>query len=242
MKKYFKWLNVRLILIFGLMVFLFSFTSNRNKHRNLREIKVHFKGESKLFITHAAVNKLLIEKSKHPSMIRIDDLDLNRLEASINSHEMVETSDVYLSINGVLKADVQQKTPIARVIQMDDSYYIDNEGLKMPLSSNYSARVPLVSGEITPTNHASLVPVLQQIHKDEYLKKNIIGLQILPSGNLFLNSRGFDGTIEFGKMIDQDLKFKNLKAFFNKAIADSTIQQYKNINLKFTRQVVCTKK
>lgn len=241
MKKYFKWSNVRLLLIFGLMLFLFSFTSHRNKHRNLSEIKVSFKGESKLFLTHEAVNKLLIEKSKDASMIRIVDLDLNTLEQSVNSHEMVERSEVYLSINGVLKADVKQKTPIARFVQFGESYYVDSEGLKMPLSSSFSARVPLVSGTINEINQAALTAILQYIHADEYLKKNITGVQVLSSGNLFLTSRGFEGTIEFGKMIDFDRKFKNLKAFFNKAFADSTIQQYKNINLKFTQQVVCTK-
>ena len=37
------------------------------------------------------------------------------------------------------------------------------------------------------------------------------------------------------------LKIKNYKAFFQKAVSDSTLNKYKRINLKFTKQVVCIK-
>jgi fructosamine-3-kinase len=56
-----------------------------------------------------------------------------------------------VSVDGVLKAVVEQKTPVARVFANEGSFYIDYEGNKMPLSANYTARVPLVSGEINAT-------------------------------------------------------------------------------------------
>ena len=53
-----------------------------------------------------------------------------------------------MSIDGVLKSVVKQKTPIARVFDGEDSFYIDYKGNTMPLSANFTARVPLVSGKI----------------------------------------------------------------------------------------------
>jgi cell division protein FtsQ len=41
---------------------------------------------------------------------------------------------------------VKKKT--TRVFDNGKSFYIDYEGGKMPLSDNFTARVPLVSGEI----------------------------------------------------------------------------------------------
>ena len=47
--------------------------------------------------------------------------------------------------------------------------------------------------------------------------------------------------IEFGKMINEEQKFKNYKAFFQKAVLDTMLDNYKKINLRFTHQVICTK-
>ena len=73
------------------------------------------------------------------------------------------------------------------------------------------------------------------------MKKNIIGVEILPSGSVKMKNRNYDFTIDFGKIINVEEKFKNYQAFFQKAVQDKTIEKYKNINLKFTQQVVCTK-
>jgi cell division protein FtsQ len=40
---------------------------------------------------------------------------------------MIEKSDVFVSIDGVLKAVVKQKTPVARVLR-SGSFYVDYEG------------------------------------------------------------------------------------------------------------------
>ena len=79
------------------------------------------------------------------------------------------------------------------------------------------------------------------IHDDEFLKKNIIGIRVLPSGSLKMKNRNFDFYIDFGKTINMKKKFRNYKAFFQKAVLDSSIHGYQVINLKFTQQVVCTK-
>jgi cell division protein FtsQ len=44
---------------------------------------------------------------------------LNTLERRLNSNEMIEKSDVFVSI--VLKAVVKQKTPVARVLDRSGS-------------------------------------------------------------------------------------------------------------------------
>jgi cell division protein FtsQ len=79
------------------------------------------------------------------------------------------------------------------------------------------------------------------IYDDEFLKKNIIGVQILAGDDLMMTNRNFDYEIEFGKMVNEKKKFKNYKAFFQKAVLDSTLYKYKKINLRFTQQVVCSK-
>lgn len=239
--KLFNWTNIRLILMFGLVIFLFSFTSIRNEKRKLTKSVVVFVDDNAPFVKQETVNKLLIENKRDASDIEKDKLDLNKVEKSINAHEMIEKSDVFVSIDGVLKAVVKQKTPIARFVDGESSFYIDYEGDKMPLSANFTARVPLVSGVINKKNNEDLARLFRTIYDDDFLKKNIIGVQIMPNGSLKMLNRNFNFQIDFGRIINVERKFKNYKAFFQKTVLDSSLYKYSKIDLRFTEQVVCTK-
>ena len=240
MKKI-NWITIRLVLMFGVVVFLFSFTSNRNGNRKLVSSKIIFVEENNPFIKQETVNKLLIEKNGEALAIRKDKLDLNKLENAVNANPMIEKSDVFVTIDGVLKAVVKQKTPIARVFDGQRSFYIDYKGSTMPLSANFTARVPLVFGILNQKNKEALVGLFRKIYDDAFLKKNIIAIQIMPNGSLKMLNRNFDFQIDFGGTINVNQKINNYKAFFQKAIVDSSLYKYKKIDLRFTDQVVCTK-
>jgi cell division protein FtsQ len=227
--------------MFVLVIFLFSFTGNRNSHRKIKRSEIIFVGESVNFIKQESVNKLLIENNRHVQSIAKEELNLNKLENYINKNPMVEKSEVFVSVDGVLKTVIKQRTPIARILDEKGSFYIDYEGSKMPLSDVSTARVPLISGIIYSENSDKLASILKFIYDDEFLKKNIIGIKVLKDNSLIMTNRNFDYQIEFGKMINEKSKFKNYKAFFQKAILDSSLYKYKKINLRFTNQVVCTK-
>jgi len=227
--------------MFSLVIFLYSFTSNRNNNRKLTKSVVIFVGNDAPFVVQETVNKLLIENNGEAKRIDKDKLDLNRLEKVLNSQEMIEKSEVFVSIDGVLKATVKQKTPVARIFDGFDSFYIDYKGDRMPLSTNFTARVPLVSGEINKKNSGELAELFRIIYDDAFLKKNIIGVQIMPNGSLKMLNRNYDYQIDFGGTVRMKAKLNNYKAFFQKAVLDSSLYKYKTIDLRFAQQVVCTK-
>ncbi len=239
--KFFNWNSIRLVLMFALVLFLYAFASKKNEARKLSKSVVFFLEDSNPFIKQETVNKLLIENNKDAKSIQKVELDLNKLEKSINKNEMIEKSEVFVSIDGVLKAVIKQKTPIARVFVDNESFYIDYQGTIMPLSDEFTARVPIISGEINKENREELNKLLRFVYDDDFLKKNIIGIQILPNGSLILANRNFSYQIEFGKIVNTERKFNNYKAFYQKAVLDSSLYNYKKVNLKFTKQVVCTK-
>jgi cell division protein FtsQ len=151
------WINARLILMIVVVIFLFSFSAKRNSERKIIKSEVIFVGNDELFITHETVNKLLIEKNQSVQKPQKVTVDLNKLENSLDNYNMIEKSEVFISIDGVLKVFVKQKSPIARVFDENDSFYFDYQGNKMPLSENFTARVPLVSGEINDENSKDYV-------------------------------------------------------------------------------------
>lgn len=237
-----NWLiNIQLIAIFGVVIFLYSFTSKRNENRKIAKPSIEILDSNNPFITPEMVNNLLIENFGGTSTINKDKLDLNNVEETINKHSLVDHSEVYLSVDGKLKTVVTQKTPIARVFNSTSSFYVDYKGSKMPLSNNFSARVPLVYGDINNSYSKDFVALLKLIHNDDFLKKNIIGMEIKTNGSIIMKNRNYGYDIIFGRTIHMERKFDNYKAFFQKAVQDTLLDSYKTINLKFTTQVVCAK-
>ncbi len=240
MKKI-NWNDVRLVLILGAVIFLYSFTSKRNESRKMKETDIEFT-EAEDFITHEKVNNLLIQNFGSIQSIQKDKLDLNSVEKSLDKNPMIDKAEVYATIDGKLKAIISQRKPVARIFRGDNSYYIDHRGSEMPLSDTYTARVPLVTGEVNNITKEKLHELLNYINDDEFLMKNIIGIEVTPSGSLIMRSRNYSYEIQFGKPVNIEKKFNNYMAFLQDAVKDTLIEQYKTINLKFTQQVVCTKK
>tara|TARA_B110000208_G_scaffold191698_1_gene259638 strand:+ start:1150 stop:1875 length:726 start_codon:yes stop_codon:yes gene_type:complete len=229
-----------LLLVVGLGL-LYSFASKRNLQKKVTNIKIEFSGENTNFLTISMVDKLLIQNTKTVRNLKKSVIDLYGLENQVNKNPYVAKSSVFLDINGDIKTIVKQRSPIARVLHEDTSYYIDKQGVKIPLSAVYSARVLLISGVEKDGNFKEIVALVTTILEDDFLKKEIVEIHKLDNEEYQFSVRSGSYKIDFGKLINIDIKFKKLKAFYNKAFLDKTIREYKTINVKFHNQVVCTK-
>lgn len=227
-------------LLLALVFFLFSFAGRRSDNRNLEKINISFTNSENLYVSELAVNKLLIQNHGAVQSVGKETLDLNKVETLLNAHDMIENAEVFLSINGKLGASITQRKPIARVMGQE-VYYIDRQGLKMPLSRYHSARVPLVLG-VSEENLGELFPLLDYIRKDEFLARQIVGVESHSEGVYELQIRELDFVIYFGKIEDIEKKFNNFKAFYKQAMKEEKLNTYKKVDLQFGNQVVATKK
>lgn len=241
MLKKIKWIDLRLILIFGLVYFLYSFSANKNSQRRELETRIEFLGDENVYITEDEVKEAIHNNLSFKSNLEKDYKALNELEQYLKKNDKIESAHVYKTINGVLVTKMVQKKPIGRVFVHGDSYYLDRNGETMQKTYNHSARVPIVTGEINETSIKDVNLILQKINSDEFLKKSIIGVKIFSSRSIILTDRNFNFQIAFGKAIDIDKKFNNYKAFIQHALQDTIVRNYKEVNLKFTQQVVCSK-
>lgn len=221
--------------------FLYSFSNMKNGQRTIEKIQVEFESGENLFLTHSMVNKLLIQNDSSVQNQAKSVIDLYSLEQKVLENPYIEKVSLYVSIDGTLNSVIKQRTPIARVIGGSDVYYIDAQGVKVPLSENYSARVPLITGVKKEQNLTGVYQLLQKIVADDFLKKEIVGIHFDPSNDCSFTVRSGNYKIEFGQLKEMNQKFRKLKAFYNKAFLDSTIQTYKTINIKYHNQVVGVK-
>jgi len=238
-KKILKYL-LFLVLITSLG-FLYSFSSLRNQQKKVSEIIIEFEDGDNNFLTHTMVNKLLIQNDSSVVNQAKSVINLYDLENQVAKNPYVEKASVFLTIQGELKSIIKQRTPVARIISKSDSYYIDKKGVKVPLSDNYSARVMLISGVEKEEETKELLPLISKILEDDFLRKEVVGIEKSDAEEYKFSVRSGNYKIDFGKLVEVDVKFKKLKAFYNKTFLDKTIQNYKTINVKYHNQVVCTK-
>ena len=150
---------------------------------------------------------------------------------------MVENADIYLTIDGVLKVIIKQREPIARIIDHNQFYYMDIQGVHMPLSKATSARVPIVRG-LDEALWEDAYLILKHIYTDPFLKENIVEV-INNKKNFYARLRGADFLVCIGNSEDISLKFNNLKAFYKKASKDHFLDKYTKVDLQYNNQVVC---
>ncbi len=229
------------ILFISSIAFLYSFSNNKNMGGKISEITIDFKKNKHSFLTPKMVNKLLIQNNDSLQNKAKSVIDLYTIENQVSKNPYVEEANVFLTIEGELKSIIKQRDPIARIISGEQSYYIDKQAVKVPLSSGYSARVLLVSGVKKQQDIKHIMPLLLKIEEDNFLKKEVIGIQKTNDNEYQLSVRSGQYKINLGKLSDIDLKFKKLKAFYNSVYTDKSMQNYKMINLKYHNQVVCEK-
>ena len=229
-----------LCLLIGLSL-LYGFSLQRNTQKKIVDISVNFEAGDNNFLTHNMVNKLLIQNNETVKNKAKSILDLYSLENNILKNPYVEKAAVFYTVKGMLKTVVKQREPIARIVSKNSSYYIDKQGVKVPLSDVFSARVLLISGVKKDQEIKEILPFVKVILKDDFFKKEIVSIHKSAENEFVFSVRSGDYKIDFGNLEDIEVKFKKLKAFYNTTYKNKTIQNYKTITVKYHNQVVCTK-
>jgi cell division protein FtsQ len=235
-----NWDYIKLTFLSVAVVALYGFAGQRNQQKKVENVTVKFVGESNLYLTEDAVNKLLIQNYGPLKNTPKEQLVLNTIEEILLSSDMVKNAQVYLTVNGELVSKIVQRKPIGR-IEGVSKFYLDDQGKRMPLSKYHSARVPIITGKITGKTLEDAYMILDYINQDDFLRKNVIGIHIEEEGNYQLRFRMENFVVNLGGVDNLNKKFKNFMAFYAKAAKDNSLEDYATVSLEFNNQVVCTK-
>lgn len=236
-----KWLTYSLlILLIAGIFFLYGFAQHRYSARRVQEINIQFSGNETRLINKETVSNLLIQNLGNPLNQLNSTINLHGIENEIQQNPMVRNAEVFLLPEGTLQIDVEQKVPIARITSPSGHRYMDDHGELMPVSSQYSARVLLVEGVETKQELETTFKIIKYIINDEFLDKQIVGIKKLNNGDYQLDTRLGQHKILFGNAETIDQKFTKLKVFYKRMWQDDKLKEYKLLNIKYNKQVVCS--
>jgi cell division protein FtsQ len=184
------------------------------------------------------VNKLLIQKWAADPSTHKEKLVLSRLESMLSQDQMLEAAEVYVTVDGQLRAELTQKQPWARVVDSTRAFYLDRQGNTMPLSGLHAARVPIVTGEINPQTMKACYELLSFARQNEVLSEQLIGVHIEKNQKFTLALAAVDYQVHLGDLSDLPGKMARLVAINNKLAQDTVPARYKKIDLSFDHQAI----
>ncbi|MGY6648997.1 cell division protein FtsQ/DivIB [Wenyingzhuangia sp. IMCC45574] len=238
MKKYFVYIKTGIYLL--AIALIFGFATKKNGARKLTSVVVSFENDDNLFLTSENVNNLLIQNVGNVKNQPKSSINLQELENLIQSHSMVSFADVSMGITGKLNVEIKQRKPLARMFNPQNVIYIDTKGGEMPLSENYSARVPIINNRNGLIKPEEVFPLIKKIDADTFMKKIVVSVKKNDAG-FWLSTRINKQQVLLGDLENISGKLKKLKVFYNYMENDSLANTFKKIDLQYNNQIVCSK-
>lgn len=240
-----KYRLLKVLLLTCLMVFLMNFAIRRhyNKVLNKDHVYVFIKNEDSVqFIDKQKIMNLLYKTSVDGKLEKIKDLNISEAKKELKTNPYISKGNIFVDLDGNVNVNINQKVPIARIKTPKGEFYLDNQGNKFPLSSDYSYPCMLVIGNILPSEYKKLTELCKDISVDKMFKNHIVGIEKdnQNSYNLLLNIEGV--YIEFGGLENEYQKLANLKEFYKQYLDYVGFDAYKKISLKYDNQIVTTKR
>jgi len=130
-----------------------------------------------------------------------------------------------------------------RVMNNGRSYYVDREGEIMPVSPNFTAYVPIVTGAVNEEfAKGPLYDFALFLRRNDFWNAQIEQIHVDYSEEIELIPRVGNQIILLGKLDDYQYKLDKLFALYKNGFRQTGWNCYQRINLKYDNQVVCTKK
>ncbi len=233
----------------GGLVVLMSFIEVKKSEVVCKDVKVYIPG-NQYFIDRQEVDNILQVNSHALLGHRMEDINIHALESRLKANPFIEHAKIYADMDGTINVEISQREPILRLMnRFEQDFYVDQHGLKIPLSANFTAHVLVANGYIdelfanrVDTLHtaiaAELFKTADYIRKDTLWNAQIAQIYVNKDHEMELIPRVGNNRILLGDADSLDTKFHNLLVFYKKALPRVGWDTYKVINVKYANQVV----
>jgi len=195
------------------------------------------------FLTQQNIITMLRNAQLYPVGKNLSAINTRAIEEKITKSELVSKVTAYKTPSGNIKIEISQKMPVMRVFSTRENYYVDDTGNTMPASFLYATYLPVASGNIEKSFATTeLYKFALFLQKNEFWNNQIEQIYVSPDKEIELIPRIGDHRIILGTLEDFEEKLNKLQLFYEQAIPKIGWGKYEVINLKYKKQIVCTKK
>ncbi len=234
------------------VIVLLSFIEVKKQDIKCTNVKILIPGSDN-FIEREEIDAILKQSQGELVGRKLADINTHEIEKTIQANPYIAFAKVYADMDGVINIKIKQRQPVLRIINAGgQDYYIDREGLKMPMSPNFTANVLVATGDILEgfggRVDTLITPLLGDLYKtalfikqDTLWDAQIEQIFVNNKRDIELIPRVGKQRIILGNADSLATKMGNLLAFYKQAMPEVGWDAYKTINIKYVNQIVCEK-
>lgn len=243
-------------ILIGLLITLFAVwdaLKYAGKNRNIEKIDIAILPDSGIFfLNEQDIFNIVNRTYGNPQGKAASQVSLTKLETTLKSMPYIQSSQVYISLDGVMKIQIVQRKPIVRVTNIaGETYFLDTAGYKIPYRGNHAPDVLPATGNITEklaesakaklSSLKTLLKLARYIDANPLWNAQFEQCHVDNSGDLILVPRVGRHSIVLGDAENLPEKFANLRQFYEKGLRNTGWDKYHTISLKYRGQIVGVK-
>jgi cell division protein FtsQ len=236
----------------GMLTLLVAAIGKKNKDRSAGYFITIKGAEQNLFVDENDVLGLLADAGyKNIKGRLISSIHLRRLETLLENNDWIKDAQLYFNNQDELHIIIHEREPVARVFTVEqNSFYIDEEMMRMPLSDKKTAKVPVFTGFSESENFSQKdSAVLNDIKttavfilKDPFWMAQVAQIDITENRNFEMIPTVGNHLVKLGSGENIEKKFDRLFIFYKEILSKAGFEKYPVIDVQYAGQVVATRK
>ena len=235
------------------LIVLFVVAWKAKEEKKCTSIQIELVGENTaaLFMDEKEILQIIHEQGVKEGL-PIGAVNLNTLEKYLQTIRWVKNVELFLDNTQSLQVRIEQRIPIARIFTASgNSFYIDKEGLQLPLKQLTVLRLPVFTNfpsdqeKLSKPDSLLLNDVLhftQAVATDSFFMAQTAQVNIATNGDFELVPSVGDHLVLIGSVENIEDKLNRLYTFYKKVWVQSGLNAYQVIDCRFDNQIVALKK
>ena len=185
----------------------------------------------------------LQEHSLDPVGLPLEEIDLEKVEATLLLHPLVGKIQCYKTGGDMLRINISSKVPLVRVMNSrGQDFYVDSKG-EILSQRSLAVQLPVATGYIDRRFASDeLLRVVRAIDRSEFWKAQVEQINVTREGEIQLVPRVGDHLLILGTADDVEHKLDRLMNFYAKGLDNVGWNKYRSISVAYENQVVCKKR
>jgi cell division protein FtsQ len=246
-----KFIAIAIWIILGsVTVLLLVAAIDRKNNDHIARVDIHISGvQNNYFIDKKDVLAIL-QKTNGQKLENTNagKLNLSQMENALSKQPWVKNAEMFFDNNNVLQVKITEREPIARIFTVSGaSFYIDSSLARLPLSSKFSARLPVFTSfptdvKVLTKSDSSLLSDVKMmsefINAHPFWMAQIDQVDITSARTFELTPKLGNQLIRFGGAGNCEQKFNKLLAFYKQVQTKIGWNKYSIIDVQFMNQVI----
>ena len=230
-----NYIKIFISLIISLLLFILVFKFQTQYNQQLNQ-KIKISAET----LYTDQNKILDDVKQ--VVLSGNHYEISSLENELEKMSHIESAEIYFSVNGEVSLSYYEFKPVVRVFNSENqSYYLDHNCKRIPLSEKYTADLILFTGFTENIQDHLIFNLAKKIISNKFLSNQVSEVFINELSEAFFIPVIGNHKIKLGSFNNLEVKIKKMMTFYDKIIPKHGWEKYSEINLEYQNQIICLK-